>query len=100
MGLFKKSKKIAFPFTDSPNTATFTCCHVLNKERPILYVAHDEDGYWQFLCGAEHSEEEARIVSLLEILQLDPGVSDLAQMERGCYAESNDENSPWVVRRR
>ena len=100
MGLFKKNKKIAFPFADAPNTATFTCCHVLNKERPILHVSHDEDGYWQFLCGAEHSEEEARIVSLLEILQLDPGVSDLAQMERGCYAESNDENSPWVVRRR
>ena len=99
MGFFKKSKKITFPFADAPDTAVFTCCHVLNGERPILYVSHDEDGYWQFLCGAEHSDEEARIVSLLSILQLDSSVGDLAQMERGYYTESMDDKSNWVVRR-
>lgn len=32
-----------FPFYDAPNTATIVCCHVMNKEAPILYVSHDED---------------------------------------------------------
>lgn len=62
MKLFNK-----FPFIDKPNTATFTCVHVINKEKNILYVIHDEDVFWQFLCGDNHSDEEARIVSLEEI---------------------------------
>ena len=40
-----------FPFSDAPNTACFTCCHVLEENKPILYVSYDEDGYWQFLCS-------------------------------------------------
>ena len=36
-----KNKK--FPFSDAPNTACFTCCHVLEENKPILYVSHDED---------------------------------------------------------
>ena len=37
-------KKMKFPFSDAPNTACFTCCHVLGENKPILYVSHDEDG--------------------------------------------------------
>lgn len=44
-------KDMKFPFSDTPNTACFTCRHVLEENRPIRYVSHDEDGYWQFLCG-------------------------------------------------
>ena len=41
-----------FPFYDSPDTATIICCHILERQTPILYVSHDEDdGMWQFLCG-------------------------------------------------
>ena len=43
-------KDMKFPFSDAPNTACFTCRHVLEENRPIRYVSHDEDGYWQFLC--------------------------------------------------
>ena len=32
-----------FPFSDKPNTACFTCSHVLEEHKPILYVSHDED---------------------------------------------------------
>ena len=38
-----------FPFKDAQNTACFTCCHVLEENKPILYVSHDQDGFWQFL---------------------------------------------------
>ena len=31
-----------FPFYDAPNTATITCCHILENGEPILYVSHDE----------------------------------------------------------
>ena len=29
-----------------------TICYVLEDNRPILYVFHDEDGDWQFLCSS------------------------------------------------
>ncbi len=87
-----------FPFEDSPNTACFTCCHVLNENKPILYVSHDEDGYWQFLCGGQHTESDARIVSLADILEIDTSIADLAQLDYGKYAEAVDAMSDWVVR--
>lgn len=37
-----------FPFADDLRTACFTCFHVLEEDKPILYFSHDEDGYWQF----------------------------------------------------
>ena len=38
-----------FPFADALNTACFTCSHVLEEHKPILYVSHDEDGYWPLM---------------------------------------------------
>ena len=50
-------KDMKFPFSDEPNTACFTCRHVLEENRPIRYVSHDEDGYWP---GAENSFSSAK----------------------------------------
>lgn len=88
----------AFPFADAPNTACFTCRHVLDEGKPVLYVSHDDDGFWQFLCGSTHSEADARIVSLAEILKTDGSVADLAQLDYGEYAEAEDETSDWIIR--
>ena len=93
-------KKIKFPFSDAPNTACFTCRHVLEENKPILYVSHDEDGYWQFLCGGEHKEEDARVVSLATILNIDETMGDLAELDCGVYAEAESAASDWIVRRR
>ena len=89
-----------FPFADAPNTACFTCRHVLEENKPILYVSHDEDGYWQFLCGGNHTEEDARIVSLALIISIDETMSDLAELGYGYYAEAESPTSDWTVRYR
>lgn len=89
--------KSDFPFHDKPNTASFTCVHVMNRERPILHVTHDEDGYWQFLCGETHSEEEARVISLAQAYELDHTVGKLAEMDYGQYADRIDKTSDWVI---
>lgn len=88
-----------FPFADSPNTACITCCHVLNEKRQILYVSHDKDGFWQFLCGGQHEKEDARIVSLANILEIDKTIGDLAQLDYGEYAETEDGMSDWIVKK-
>jgi hypothetical protein len=43
----------------------------------ILFVSHDEeDGAWQFHDGDSTSSENARIVSLLQIVTIDPSLMD------------------------
>ena len=37
-----------------------------------MYVSHDEDdGMWQFLCGKAHETDEAKLVSLKSVFDLD-----------------------------
>lgn len=90
-----------FPFDEMPNTATITCCHVIDEGSPILYVSHDEeDGMWQFLCGKTHNVSEARVVSLFEIFVLDNSIAELANMPCGCIAERDDMGSDWKIKKR
>ena len=87
-----------FPFADSPDTMCFTCSHVLNDKEPVLYISHDEDSCWQFLCGRRHTEDEARIVSLAEIIEIDRSVAKFADLKCGEYAENR--NGSWIVRKK
>ena len=86
-----------FPFKDTPNTLCFTCCHILNENKPIRYISHDEDGAWQFLCGEKHILEEARIVSLSEIISIDQNVVELSNLKCGECAEF--QNNKWTIRK-
>lgn len=70
----------------------------LYSSRIQVYVSHDEDGYWQFLCGGNHSEEDARIISLASILEIDESMAALAELDYGEYAVAEDETSEWMVR--
>lgn len=88
-----------FPFYRAKKTAMITCCHVIENQRDVLYVSHDaDDGMWQFLCGGTHRQEEARVVSMKEIVHIDPTVSELADMPRGYVAERNSKDTRWVVK--
>lgn len=70
-----------FPFYDSPDTAAIICCHIMENQTPILYVSHDEDdGMWQFLCGEAHGIDDAKLVSLKWVFDLDNSVSALKDM--------------------
>lgn len=45
MGLFDKfKKKDDFQYNDVKNKVTYTCRHVMNKQRAIEYVSHDANG--------------------------------------------------------
>lgn len=90
-------KDMKFPFSDAPNMACFTCRHMLEENRPIRYVSHDEDGYWQFLCGGNHTEEDARVVSLVSVWEMDESVGELAGLDYGESAEAADPADGWVI---
>lgn len=100
MGFFTKKKQtLSFPFDDQQNTACIVCCHIL-EGHPILYVSHDEDdGMWQFLCGSNHNIEDASIVSLFEVYNVDYSICLLKDMPRGYYAIRENVESDWIVKK-
>jgi len=90
--LFKQSKmdekETKFKFTESKNKAVFTCKHVLDDKEPILYITHDSDDDWQFLCGRnDHTEEDGKIISLKNAVDIDTTINKLFEMPIGLGAE-------------
>ena len=74
---------------------------VVENGEPILYVSHDEDdGMWQFLCGKAHETDEAKLVSLKSVFDLDNSVGILKDMPCGYYAERKVQDDEWSVRKR
>ena len=47
-----------------PSTAVFVCDNVHVHGRPILFVSHESDGSWQFLCGGQHDDDSSDGVAL------------------------------------
>lgn len=99
--LFKKrATSIAFQFSDAENTACLTYRHVVHDKDPILYVAHDEDdGTWQFLCGKDHDVSDAMLVSLIEVVKIDPSVNALYEMPLGFCASRTTVGGEWTPSR-
>ena len=86
------------PFWEDSKMAVFTCVHVLNKEEPILHVFHCEDGYWQFLCNEKHNTDDARIISLKEVYDIDNSIIKVLNIDIGKSAHRINSNSEWVIK--
>ena len=87
-----------FSFVEKPDTAVITCSHILENKDPILFVSHDEDdGMWQFLCGADHDISDARVISLKEVFLLDRTIGVLAKMPQGCTATRSNLCDKWKI---
>lgn len=84
-------------FEEDPNTAVFTCVHVLGGEKPILHVCRDQEGDLQFLCGCAHTIKEARVISLWEACMLDTTIGTLSTLKRGASADRKEENARWII---
>lgn len=87
---------IPYHFNQPKNTACFTCIHVLKQSAPILHVTHDaDDGYWQFLCNADHQDDDAMIVGMGEVVEKAPSINALHDMPAGIGAYRDTPTSQW-----
>ena len=86
-------------FNELPNTAVITTKYVLNNKSPILYVYHYDDGTWQF-SGKETNlkNEDYRVLSLEEIIDMDPTVLDVANLPNQMQAYRESTNSEWTIK--
>lgn len=84
-------------FDDPEDKAVFTCSHVLIDKIPILYVYHDKEGDWQFLCGRNnHIDAKAKIITLKEATEIDTTLNDLYEMPKGIGVERRAVGEKWI----
>ena len=85
-------------FSAPPNLAVIVNRKIISGDDWIAHVFHDpDDGGWQFHNSEPGpvSESDAAVVGLSEILELDPRVSELADLPLGWQAWRNSQSSPW-----
>lgn len=86
-----------YEFIDNKNTMVITTQNIVNGEKAILLVSHDEDdGMWQFLEGEEVKEEETMIISLYEMVKIDPIVNQIADLPLGWIAYRGNRHDEWM----
>ena len=86
-----------YNFIDEKNTMVITTKKIINKEKSILLVSHDEDdGMWEFLDGDDVKEEDAIVVSLFEMVHLDSTVNQIADLPLGWIAYRDNIHSKWL----
>ncbi|MEH7454780.1 hypothetical protein [Gottfriedia acidiceleris] len=83
------------------NTMVITLKEIIDGEKPILFVSHDEeDGMWQFLDGSmELDTDNARIITIEEILKIDNSLCLLMDLPQGWIAERNNNEVGWNRRK-
>jgi len=78
--------------------AAFVCRHVFEGSRPILLAANEE-GDWQFLCGAVHKPGDGlRVVGLNHLGEQDPSIVEVLDLQQSWEAERSGMGSPWARR--
>jgi Domain of unknown function (DUF4262) len=89
------SASSSWPFHEGKNRACFTTRRVLDG-LPILFVSHDQDGDWQFLCGTTNELKDGALVCLGEMLGTDGTLGEVAELPEGWRAERLKFGEPWV----
>lgn len=80
------------------NQAVFTTKNVMNNKLTIVRVTHDHDGSWQFFDAVStNSFENAMLVSLKNILNIDSSISDVIHIDEGHRAQREEKNKPWTI---
>ncbi|MEM8886009.1 MAG: hypothetical protein AAGD14_18235 [Planctomycetota bacterium] len=85
-----------FPFDQAPDVAAITTVGVLERGLPILLVQHfEDDGSWTFLCGTTDDEDDARVIGMQEVLDIDPTVASIADLPPGWLARRSAVGEEW-----
>jgi hypothetical protein len=94
----RKNAMVDWPFQDPEDVAVIVNIRIVRKGEWIAYASRDAvDGAWQFHTndpGPPHMRD-ALLVSLREIVQLDPTIKELADLPLGWCAWRESKDSPW-----
>lgn len=86
-----------WPFDQAPNVAALTTRQVLEDKSSILFVTHyADDDSWAFTCGTTNASEDARLVSMAKVVELDPSIIAICQLPPGWEASRSAVGAQWV----
>jgi len=87
-----------YPFSERPGMLVFTCCHVLEDNRPVTFVTHHfDDNNWQFLCSCSHQDADAVIITVGEMCDLDHSLEELCDLPVGHCAHRKNASAKWII---
>lgn len=83
---------------DKLSICVITTKYIVTFNSTIVRVIHDDEGYWQFLGREDNlKDEDAMLVSLEEIIQLDSSLKAIINIPRSKMAIRENQSSPWVI---
>ena len=84
---------------ENKNKSAITTKYVVNNNSIIVSVFYDEDGDWQFLGEEEVSEEDAIVVSIQEMIDIDKSLVNLPDLKERESAYRKNKESIWLIRK-
>jgi hypothetical protein len=89
------SSLFQWKFPDPPHTSAYLSQTVQDKEEPVTYVSHDENGDWQFL-GDKMSDGGGPVISCLHHpIDNDRTLEELHDLPLNWYATRKTPDAPW-----
>ena len=73
--------------------------HILIKEAYLWDFLRRKNKHYHFLLMINHNIEDASIVSLFEVYNIDYSICLLKDMPRGYYAIRENVESDWIVKK-
>jgi hypothetical protein len=73
-----------------------TSRQVLSGQEPVRIVVHDEDGDWQIICGTTEEAQDAVLVGINHLFELDSELeSILGELPIGTQAWREEPGQEW-----
>jgi hypothetical protein len=83
-------------FKEEPSASVVTQKKITDGVLPILYVFRDSvDGQWIFLADEKSGGDDVVILTLSEIITLDPSMKQLSDLPPGWKAWREAKGQPW-----
>ena len=87
---------MSWKFDQAPDVACVTCRSVIGGS-PALVVTHYEDDHsWAFLDGKAFDPSKAMLVAMSEVLEVHPGLDEIADLPPGWTATRVAADQPWT----
>ena len=85
----------SWPFERSIRSVVYSTRQLVQDGCPILTVAHDHDGDFQFLCGTPEDVAEISTVCLGCMFEQHPWIAEFADLPKGWVAWRSQPDAPW-----
>ena len=80
---------------ENKNKPVLSTRFIVEQNSPILYVYLDDDGDWQCLGGEEVDESDVHIISIGQLLELDPTLTTVPDLEKGESVSRINKQEQW-----